>query len=442
MSQKHSKFGKNIPGLFVRQQAAIALTKVLAGNSFEPLDASKIEDSRDRALINRLISTALRRHGHLNVIIKNLMQRGIPKRSGLFEAILRLGLVQLLFLEKMGEHSAIHLAVEAAKQDRRAGRFDRVLNGVLRQAQRDAGRWRGLEAKLLFPHWLADKWTQQFNAEVLESFGEALLAGAPLDLTLKQDDCALIEQLAGIKLGLNSIRVEQRASSVDQMAGFEKGQWWVQDVAAALPARLFSLKNEAKILDMCAAPGGKTAQLVNAGFDVTALDNSPGRIKRMAQNFARLGFELDVVEGDARTYRGQSKFDGILIDAPCTATGTFRRHPEVLWHRTKEDVLSRVKLQQDIIGNAVECLKRGGELILCVCSLLEEEGEAQANWVLENFPQLRVVPIQGHEIGNIEGAISPQGWVRTHSGLQIGAGTNKSMDGFFVARWRNDLPLS
>lgn len=425
---------KNHPGLSVRQQGAKRLDFVLAGNSFEPFNETDIADQRDRAIANRLISVALRRHGHISFVIEQLMKRGVPKRSGLFEAILRIGLAQLLFLPDMGAHSAIHLAVEAAKRDQHASRFDRVLNGVLRQAQREAARWRALDNALLFPQWLVKNWTSQYGGEAVERFGKALIAGASLDICLKDENGPLRDELGGKKLIFDSIRIEKREMSVVQMPGFESGQWWVQDVAATLAARLFDLKKGASVLDMCAAPGGKTAQLIKAGYAVTALDNSPGRIKRLEQNLSRLDYEANIVEGDAKNFRPEQKFDGVLIDAPCSATGTFRRHPEVLIHRLPKDIKGRVGLQRQILTNGVDCLNKGGQLILCVCSLLHEEGEAQANWVLHNFPQLRALPVTPKELGGMLGAIDQNGWVRVHPGLNVGPDLS-GMDGFFVARW-------
>ncbi len=419
----------------MRQKAAERLDFVLAGNSFEPLNEDDISDQRDRAIGNRLINVALRRHGHISFVIEQLMKRGLPKKSGQFEAILRIGLAQLLFLPDMGAHSAIHLAVEAAKKDMRASRFDRVLNGVMRQAQREAKRWRTLDNSLLFPKWLVKNWTQQYGEDMLNRFGKALIEGAPLDICLKNEEGPLREKLGGEKLVFDSVRIEKRDMRVVQLPGFEEGSWWVQDVAATFAARLFDLKKGARVLDMCAAPGGKTAQLIKAGYEVSALDNSVGRIKRLRENLSRLHYEATIIEDDAKTFRPAQKFDGVLIDAPCSATGTFRRHPEVLLHRVPKDIKGRVGLQRQIITNAVDCLNNGGQLILCVCSLLHEEGELQAEWVLHNFPQLRALPVSSKDLGGIVGAIDQNGWVRTHPGLNLKGKSQGTMDGFFVARW-------
>ena len=431
-----SKKNSTLQGLHIRQKASLHLDRILSGFPFEPLSAKDIEDSRDRAVCNRLITTALRRHGHINHILQELLHRGIPKRSGPFEAILRIGIAQLLFLPEMGDHSAIHLAVEAAKRDKLAGRFDKVLNGVLRQAQRDAKKWRALDNKLLFPTWLAKSWEAKFGRAALDKFADALLKGAPLDLTLKENNPELIKALGATPTLQDSVRLYKRDMPVTKLPGYEAGDWWVQDVAATLPANLLDLPPASSVLDICAAPGGKTAQLVKAGYKVCAVDNSPARLKTMTANLERLHYSVNLIESDATDFTAHEKFDGVLVDAPCTATGTFRRHPEVIWHRDKKDSESRVSLQRKIVSNAVTCLKKDGILILCVCSLLKEENESLANWVSGNFPQLSPVPITREEIGGINGAISPEGWVKTHPALNLPNGAIGTLDGFFIARWR------
>lgn len=439
MSDKNHKIPQKnsaLQGLFIRQKAASHLDKILNGLPFEPLGVQDIEDSRDRALTNKLVTTALRRHGHLNHILKELLNRGMPKRSGPFEAILRIGLAQLLFLPEMGDHSAIHLAVESAKRDKLAGRFDKVLNGVLRQAQRDAKKWRALDKKLLFPNWLAKNWEAEFGHVALNKFADALLNGAPLDLTLKNGNAELIAALRATPTLHDSVRLYERDKPVAKLPGYDAGDWWVQDVAATLPANLFNLNHSSTVLDVCAAPGGKTAQLVKAGYTVTAIDNSASRLKIMSENFKRLDYSVNSIEADATTFTPNEKFDGVLVDAPCTAIGTFRRHPEVIWHRDKKDGEGRVSLQRKIVSNAVTCLKKDGILVLCVCSLLKEENETLANWITGNFPQLSPMPIKEEEIGGLKGAIRPEGWIKTHPALNIPNGVNGTLDGFFIARWR------
>ncbi|MCF6325990.1 MAG: methyltransferase domain-containing protein [Devosiaceae bacterium] len=438
--KRHKPGSKDIAGLAVRKKAALSLDKVLRGEVFEPFGSAEIADSRDRALANRLVTMSLRRHGHLNQIIKSLLDRGMPKRSGLFEAALRIGLTQLLFLPDIGEHSAIHLAVESIRSDRRASRFDKLLNGILRQAQREGQQWRSLEKRMLFPSWIAQSWAKNYGDEALEKLGESLLQGAPLDLTLKENSSDMIEQLGATATMFDSVRVFSREKPVHKLPLYEEGKWWVQDVAATIAARLFTLNSDKKsrVLDLCAAPGGKTAQLVKAGYEVSALDNSPKRLQRLKDNFKRLKYPIKIIEADANDFSTDQKFDGILIDAPCTASGVFRRHPEVLWQRGKEEIADRAILQQKLISSAVKSLVDGGQLIYCVCSLHEEEGEGQVNWVSKNFPQLQLLPISNQELDGLEGAINHQGCVRTHAGLSFSNQTEGGMDGFFIARWRLD----
>jgi 16S rRNA (cytosine967-C5)-methyltransferase len=207
----------------------------------------------------------------------------------------------------------------------------------------------------------------------------------------------------------------------------------VQDAAAALPARLMGLPAGARIGDFCAAPGGKTAQLVNAGYRVTALDADPVRITRLAANLERLRLAAEIVTGDAASFVPQEKFDGLLLDAPCTATGTFRRHPEVLWHIGDADIAGRVALQRRLIAHAATCLKKGGVLLYCVCSLEAAEGEAQAEWVAGNVESLVPLPVTAAELGAFAPALTDAGHVRTHPGLAIAPG---GVDGFFVMRFR------
>jgi len=432
---------RQVPGLSLRIEAARALNEVLKGAAFEPLDKALFTDGRERALANRMVTTALRRHGHINEIIASLLKRSIPARSGLFEAVLRLGLTQLLFMPEQGAHAALYLSVEAVRRDKRAGRFDRLLNAVLRQAQREAKTWQGLDNSLLFPPWLREKWRAQYGAAALERFGEALLAGAPLDLTLGDNDPELVTALGATPVLFDSVRIGQRDRPVSGLAFYNEGRWWVQDVAAAIAARLFDLKQGARVLDMCAAPGGKSAQLLKAGYKVTALDNNPSRLARLKENLRRLNYTAQLIEERAENFQDAEKFAGVLIDAPCSASGTFRRHPEVIWSRKEKDLKSRVALQRQMIKAGADNLQPGGILIFCTCSLHAGEGEEQADWVMDNIAYLKADPVGASELDGLKGAIGEKGWVRTHPGLNVlEKGSNNiskgTLDGFFIARFR------
>ncbi len=420
---------KQVPGLALRLIAADRLKDVLKGASFSPLQSSEVPDSRDRAVGNRLITTALRYRGPIERLLGELLQRGIPKKSGRFEAILQLSLAQLLFLPELGDHSALFLAGEAMRADQKTQHLIKLMNGVLREAQRRRDSV-DVSAETLFPPHLLTPWRAAYGDAAMEAFARALLEGAPLDLTIK----APIEGLDAAPVIADTVRITDRDRAVDQLPGFAEGQFWVQDAAAAIPARLMRLAPGARVLDLCAAPGGKTAQLIKAGYAVTALDRDDQRMARLAENLARLNFTADLVTSEAETYKPSHTFAGILLDAPCSATGTFRRHPEVIWHRDPADIAGRVALQRRLIAHAAELLAPGGTLIYCVCSLEAEEGEAQAAWAIEQG--LEPVPIAAAELDGWAAPVTEPGFLRTHPGQIVPGDKGGTLDGFFVARFR------
>lgn len=430
----------NPPGLALRLKSAVRLGEVLAGSHFAPFTAAEIADGRDRALANRLVTTALRRHGHLDRVIAHLLERGLPKKAGSFEAVLRLSLAQLLYLPELGAHSALFLGVEALKRDAKARHLAALLNAALRRAQAEAEALRQQPAEALFPEDTVRGWRAAYGDAAVRGFAEALLAGAALDLTFRADYPALVELLGGRRLCFDSVRVDTRDRPLEQLPGYAEGRWWVQDAAAALPARLIDLPAGAKVLDLCAAPGGKTAQLLKAGYDVTALDIDRQRLARLADNLNRLHYVADLVEADGTAWRPAAPVEAVLLDAPCSATGTFRRHPEVIWHRRAADIKGRVALQRRFIANAAACLKPGGVLVYCVCSLEPEEGEGQLQWIAANLPELVPDPVSSAQMPGLpEAAITATGCIRTHPAMSIGdprAGGDSSLDGFFIARFR------
>ncbi|MCD7058305.1 RsmB/NOP family class I SAM-dependent RNA methyltransferase [Pelagibacterium xiamenense] len=426
---------KSTPGLQPRLEAAFALNTTLRGAPFAPIAAERLPDPRDRALANRLATTALRRHGQITAVLETLLKKGVPARAGILEAVLRIGVAQLLYLDAIPAHSAIHLAVESARADKRAGRFDKLVNGALRTLQRDAETFGALPDALLLPGWLKARWQKAYGAAALEAFVHALLEGAPLDLTLKSAGPALLEALGAAPVLGTTIRVETRDAAVADLPGYAEGQWWVQDAAAAIPARLIDARPGMRVLDLCAAPGGKTAQLAAAGAAVTALDIDAARTDRLAQNLARLDLSAEIVVADALTYAPGETFDAILLDAPCSATGTFRRHPDVLLSRDQQGVNGRVALQRDLIAHALTLLAPGGTLIYCVCSLEPEEGEDQAAWALKTHSGLTLAPVAPAELDGWASPIRPDGTVRTHPGLAVPGPAGGTLDGFFIARF-------
>ncbi len=422
---------KPAAGLALRLDVIKRLERVLEGSPFEPFASNDLPEGRDRALANRLLNTTLRRQGHLDLVMAELLERGLPKRSGSLEAVLRLSLAQLLFLPDLGAHSAIFLGVEAVKQDPKARHLIGLVNAVLRRAQGSAPRFWALPLPLLFPKELREGWTARFGNEAVERFGQALLEGASLDLTVKTVDPDLLVALNAEPFIADTVRVRDRDRPVAALPGYKEGSWWVQDAATAVPARLMSLPRGGRVLDLCAAPGGKTAQLIKYGFNVTALDIEPQRLQRLSGNLERLGYGAETVTADGITFEPEARFDGVLLDAPCSATGIFRRHPEVLWRANERGRQGRVRLQRQLLTNAARCLKPGGVLVYCVCSLEKEEGEGQSDWIRQAMPELESFPIERAEVEGLEEALQPEGTLRLHPGLVLGP-----LDGFFVARFR------
>ncbi len=429
---------KQAPGLNLRLVAADRLQSVLKGASFSPLFASEIADPRDRALANKLITTALRYHGPLGLLCGELLERGLPKKSGRFEGVLMLSLGQLLFLPELGDHSAIFLAGEAMRADQKTQHLLKLMNGVLREAQRRRDTI-VVNAETLFPPTLLKTWRRVYGAPAVEAFGTALIEGAPLDITLKADAPAMLEALGGRMLLADTARIDVRDRPVDQLQGYAEGRFWVQDAAAAIPARLFGLNPGARVLDIGAAPGGKTAQLIKAGYAVTALDRDPGRIDRLRDNLKRLAYTADIVTADALDYGAAIPFDGVLLDAPCSATGTLRRHPEVVWHRSAADIAGRVTVQRQLLERAALCLNPGGVLIYCVCSLEPQEGEEQARWAISQG--LQPFPITAEELDGWAEPVTKDGFVRTHPAMTVPGEKGGTLDGFFVARFRRSQLL-
>lgn len=426
------------PGFHARQVAANVLKSVLSGSGFEPINENQMADGRDRALVNKLVTTALKRHEHLSHVLKESLSKGMPPRAGLFEAALRIALVELLFLDDQSDHSAIFLGVEVVRSDKRARRFDKVANGVLRQAQRAADKWQQLPVAELFGSSLVARWDAAkidiaFDNH-LEAWGSQLLAPVPLDISVKQDAASWAERLGGDVLNDQTVRITQRDRAVTELDGFGDGDWWVQDIAAALPAQLIDKPAGARVLDLCAAPGGKTSQLVNRGFDVTAIDADAKRMERVKKNMERMQFSADLVVEDVLAFAPDEKFDAILLDAPCSATGTFRRHPEVLLNRNEDDIYALVRLQAKMIDHALTLLKPDGVLVYCTCSLERAEGEAQAMRALERNSNLVIDELPAGTFANVADAVTKSGYLRLHPAL--GVGNHVGMDGFFAVRFK------
>jgi 16S rRNA (cytosine967-C5)-methyltransferase len=289
-------------------------------------------------------------------------------------------------------------------------------------------------AALNTPEWLFARWNARYGAAGARAIAEAHMVEPALDLTVRGDAHAWAERLGGIVLPNGTVRLIAKGA-IDALPGFDEGAWWVQDAAAALPARLLGDVAGLGVGDLCAAPGGKTMQLAAAGARVTAVDQSKFRMERLARNLARAGLAAEAVTADVLAFEGRDRFDAVLLDAPCSATGTIRRHPDVAWLRAPGDIASLAVLQAKLLARAVELARPGGIVVFSTCSLEPEEGEEQARHVLSTLP-VAPAPIGADETAGL-GTISPEGWVRTLP-FDLPADDPRlgGLSGFFIARFR------
>jgi 16S rRNA (cytosine967-C5)-methyltransferase len=427
-----------VPGFAARRIAAdivdgvlrrkLALDEQLSGKGAHPGIATLPD--RDRALMRRLIATVLRRLGTLRHIVGGFLERGFPADAPRTETVLLLGAAQILWLE-VPDHAAVDLSVRLAQADRRAARYAGLVNAVLRRvAQKPAT---ADDASRDTPKWLLDRWSATYGKDAAQAIAAANAQEPALDLTLKQDAERWAERVHGRLLPTGSVRTLAHGV-VTLLPGFSEGAWWVQDAAAAIPARLFGELNDRRVADLCAAPGGKTAQLANAGANVTAVDRSPARLSRLRENLERLSLSADILAADILEWQAEP-FDAVLLDAPCSSTGTIRRHPDVPWLKSATDIAALVGMQRKLLDKAVELTKPGGTLIYCVCSLEPEEGEQQIADLLARDSRIARVPIAAGEVSGHAEFLNAAGELRTlPTHLPDPEPRWGGLDGFFAAR--------
>jgi 16S rRNA (cytosine967-C5)-methyltransferase len=433
-----------VPGLAARRIAADILDGVLHKHRTldEQLDGAaahpglKTLSDRDRALMRRLVATILRRLGTLGHVLSRLLDRGIPTDAPRAQSALLIGAAQILWMD-VPDHAAVDLSVRLVQSDRRAAKYAGLVNAVLRRCARE-GQPLIDEVKaqtLDIPPWLLARWIAHYGESPARAIAVALGHEPSLDITVKSDAAPWAARLHGEVLPTGSVRTLLQGS-VTMLPGFTEGQWWVQDAAAALPVRLFGDVAGKTIADLCAAPGGKTAQLAQAGARVTAIDRSPGRMTRLRDNLARLSLEAETVVADAIEWPGEDQsFDGVLVDAPCSSTGTIRRHPDVAWLRQESDIGALMGVQKRLLQKAVALLKRGGTLVYCTCSLEPEEGEQAISALLAAEPAVHRVPVDVGEVAGLSQIVTVEGDLRTlpchlpHDDPRLGG-----LDGFYAAR--------
>jgi 16S rRNA (cytosine967-C5)-methyltransferase len=390
---------------------------------------------RDRAFTRAIVGASLRRRGQIDAVLARFLERGMPPKSGSLYEILLSGAAQLLFL-KAPPHAVIDLAVRLAQYDPKAARFDKLVNAVLRKvATEGEAIANSLDAaRINTPDWLWTRWVAHWGEERTRAFTTMQLVEAPLDLTVKSDPQHWAQLMEGRVLPSGSVRLQPKGR-IEALPGYDAGEWWVQDVAAALPARLLGDIAGLRVADLCAAPGGKTAQLVQAGASVVAVDSSIHRLELLKQNLSRLGLEASVVASDAAQWQPDERFDAVLLDAPCSSTGTIRRHPDIPYLKTAKDIEILAGLQARLLDRAASLLRPGGRLVYSTCSLEPEEGEAQIASLLVRNASLRLDPVDAAAIGAEKDWIAPSGVLRTFpSQLQLESPEWSGMDGFFAAR--------
>ena len=387
-------------------------------------------EGRDRAFARALATAGLRRLGSINAVLSQMLQRPLPDTASHARALLHIGATQLLVLGTPA-HAAVGETVEAANQLSKARGFAKLMNAVLRRVSREGAEMMAtLPPGADLPAWLYTRWRATYG-EAAPQIAQALLTEPPLDISVKTDVEEWAPRLFGVATPTGSIRLTDHAP-IDSLAGFSEGAWWVQDAAAALPAKLLGDVRGLRVLDLCAAPGGKTLQLAAAGARVTAVDKSDARLKRLRENLARTKLEAEVICADALTFSAEP-FDAVLLDAPCTSTGTLRRHPDVAWLRRPTDVRQLAELQSALVASAAKLMKPGAPLIYAVCSLEPEEGEGVVADALKKG--WRREPFKPDVIPGAEAFITAAGDLRTHPGHwpEIGG-----LDGFYAARLVRD----
>jgi 16S rRNA (cytosine967-C5)-methyltransferase len=416
-------------GLAARRLAVSLVEAVLKHRRAldDAFERGKLE-GRDRAFAHALAMATLRHLGEAKAIIAPYLAKPLPQSCGPAETILFMGAVQLFFLGTP-DHAAIDSSVELAKEDRKAAPFAGLINAVLRRvAGEGRGNLAGFDAaRLNTPEWLFDRWQRNYGEATTRAIAMSHMAEPAIDITVKENAELWAERLSGQLLETGSIRLPQEAGRIEDLPGFAEGAWWVQDMAAALPAQLFGTVAGKRMLDLCAAPGGKTAQLAAAGAQVTAVDDSPERMKRLEENLKRLRLSAELRVADAADF-DEGEHDGVLLDAPCSSTGTIRRHPDLPYLKSEKQIATLVRLQMRLLAQAARLVKPGGLLVYATCSLEPEEGVEQVETFLSRHPNFQRLATSAAELAVPGEAVTPAGDLRTLPSMQPG------MDGFYAAR--------
>lgn len=385
---------------------------------------------RDRALCVAIVKSSLRHLGEIDALIKAYLEKPLPRKAARIQNILRTGLTQFLFLD-IPDHAAVSETVDLCKGSGGAP-YKKLVNAILRRTGREGKAFiAALDApRVNTPDWLWNRWAKTYGETTAHAIANAHMFEAPLDLAVKSDPAGWAAKLGGIMLPTGAVRLKAEGP-IPELPGFDEGAWWVQDAAAQLPVRMLGDVDGLSVIDLCAAPGGKTLELAAAGARVTALDRSEKRLKRVEQNLKRTGFFADIVCADAATWRPKHLADAVLLDAPCSSTGTIRRHPDVARVKSDADIEKLADVQRRLLEAAIEMVKPGGRIVYCTCSLEPEEGEAQISRLVASGAPVEPWPVSGSDAGGMGELLNDQGQLRT---LPCHFDDIGFMDGFFAAR--------
>lgn len=407
-----------------RQSAVRILMRVLNEKQTVPAavaaekDFEKFSDS-DQNFVRLLILTTLRRMGQIDGVLAKLLKRPIPKKQQVVQQILRLGITQGLFL-KTPDYAVVNTSVALVKKFHFDG-LSGFVNAVLRGFFRLKNPLAGLENPAVnLPKWLWESWQEAYGADVAQQMAAAVMEEPPLDLSVPSHPEEWAQKWNGRVLPTGSVRVP--VSGPEALPGFQKSGCWVQNAAASIPAQLFTDIQGKEVADLCAAPGGKTAQLAHRGARVVAFDVSEKRAQRLRENMARLGLNVRVQVADVLEIEEKEAFDAVLLDAPCSATGTIARHPEMKYHRAPKDVERLAEVQKALLKKAIRLVKTGGEIVFATCSLQPQEGDR----VIRSVSDL--VEVIWPADKRWQGFITPLGSLRILPG--------DGMDGFYVCLMR------
>lgn len=413
-----------------RRLALECLERVRTGEELEAAwmhaTSGRTLEERDRAFARQLILTTLRHYGEMEAIALKYVKKRPKERAQL---ILLLGMTQILWLD-IPPHAAVDTSVTLAKQTGMIA-VSGLINAVLKrifEARNDLLAAAHPEQNL--PGWLRALLIDAYGKKHVRAIAQIHTSLPSLDITLRDAASAAYwaEALEATPLSTGTLR-RALTSDIRTLPGFSDGAWWIQDAAAALPVRLFSGLHGHVALDLCAAPGGKTLQMAALGAKVTAVDRSATRLKRLEENLARTALHAKIIEADARLYNPPAPVTRILLDAPCSATGTIRRHPDVALHRQPADLEELCALQRTLLDHAVNLLGPGGEIVYCVCSLLPQEGEIILREALVRHPELSVYAADAQRLGVPSQWITPEGALRTLPSYWSEYG---GLDGFFA----------